>query len=107
MRVLTFKQFVLVALVLRLCAGHFLLAQDESASMNSALAEEGARSLEDIAAAVSDGRPTKSPKTDRLARLSSSSLTIVTRKQIEETGARSIAEVLRLVPGINYRMTPM
>jgi len=104
---LTFRQLVLVALGIMLCAGQVFLAQDESTSVNPNPAQKDSGSLEDISAAVLDGKPTKAPKTDRLARLSSSALTIITRKQIEETGAGSIAEVLRLVPGVNYRMTPM
>jgi len=107
MRVLTSKQFLLVSLVIRLLSDPLLLAQEKPPSVNTAPVEKDSTGLEDISAAVSDGRSAKAPKTDRLARLSSSALTIITRKQIEEIGARSIADVLRLVPGVNYRITPM
>lgn len=101
------KHFALVALVIRLCASEFLLAQNEPPSLKAPPGQEKSNGLEEISAAVSDGRPAPASKTERLARLSPSALTVITRKQIEETGARSIAEVLRLVPGVNYRMTPM
>ncbi len=100
------KHFALVALVVTLCASGLLLAQNEP-PFHSSSKQEKSRGLEDISAAVSDGRAAAPSKTERLAKLSPSALTIVTRKQIEEMGARSLAEVLRLVPGINYRVTPM
>ncbi|HZS46584.1 MAG TPA: TonB-dependent receptor [Blastocatellia bacterium] len=65
------------------------------------------KGLDDIFSVVSDGRSFTAAKTERLVRLSPNAVTVITRRQIEDSGAHSLAELLRLVPGLNYRMTPM
>lgn len=80
---------------------------DSNPPANAAAADEPTKRLEDIFAVISDGRAMTATKTERLVRLSPSALTVITRRQIEEMGAHSLAEVLRLVPGLNFRMTPM
>jgi iron complex outermembrane receptor protein len=63
--------------------------------------------VEDIFNLVREGKVVTSTKTERLLRTAPHAVSVITRKQIEESGATSLSEALRFVPGVNSRMTPM
>jgi outer membrane receptor protein involved in Fe transport len=72
-----------------------------------AFAQEEQVGVEDIFSLYREGTLTTATKTDRLVRTAPQAVTVITREQIEQSGATSLSEVLRFVPGINARMTPM
>lgn len=69
--------------------------------------QEESVTVEDIFNLVREGKVVTSTKTERLLRTAPHAVTVITRKQIEESGATSLSEALRFVPGVNARMTPM
>lgn len=63
--------------------------------------------IEDIFAFISEAKVTTATRTERTLRTVPGSVSVVTRAQIEETGATTVGDVLRLVPGLNMRFTAM
>jgi iron complex outermembrane receptor protein len=74
---------------------------------STAIAQEEEVTLEDIFNLVSEGKVVTATKTERLLKTAPQAVTVITRKQIDETGASTIGEALRFIPGMNIRMTPM
>ena len=110
----TLKIFILIAFFITFYTLNRTSAQTQQDDKSSAEQQaeqaqkkEDQKGLDDIFSVVSDGRAFSASKTGRLARVSPNAVTVITRKQIEESGAHSLGELLRLVPGLNYRMTPM
>src|SRR3990172_4408766 len=84
-------------LVLTLWIIPFAIAQEEEEQVT----------VEDYFKLVQEGQVITSTKTERLLKTAPHAVTVITRKQIEESGATTLSEVLRVVPGLNARLTPM
>ena len=84
-------------LVLTLWIIPFAIAQEEEEQVT----------VEDYFKLVQEGKVITSTKTERLLKTAPHAVTVITRKQIEESGATTLSEVLRVVPGLNARLTPM
>jgi outer membrane receptor protein involved in Fe transport len=56
---------------------------------------------------ITEGTATTFTRTERAIRTAPQAVTVITREQIEQSGATSLSEVLRFVTGINSRLTPM
>ncbi|PWT91062.1 MAG: hypothetical protein C5B54_06105 [Acidobacteria bacterium] len=63
--------------------------------------------VEDIFKIVREGNVITSTKTERPLKLAPFAVSVVTRQQIQESGATTLSEALRIVPGINARTTAM
>jgi outer membrane receptor for ferrienterochelin and colicins len=86
---------LLLILAISVCFVPFVFSQQESVT------------VEDIFNLVREGKVVTSTKTERLLKTVPHAVTVITRKQIEESGVTSLAEALRFVPGVNSRITPM
>ncbi len=62
---------------------------------------------EDIFALVERGSVTTATKTERPLKMAPQAVTVITRQQLDAMGAVTIADALRLVPGVNARWSPM
>ena len=62
---------------------------------------------EDIFALVEKGNVTTATKTERLLKTAPLAVTVITRQQLDEIGAVTINDALRLVPGMNTHLSPM
>src|ERR1051326_1927006 len=62
---------------------------------------------EDIFALVEKGNVTTATKTERLLKTAPLPVTVITRQQLDEIGAATINDALRLVPGMNTHLSPM
>jgi outer membrane receptor for ferrienterochelin and colicins len=85
-----------LTLVLSLLILPFAIAQDEEKV-----------TVEDYFKLVQEGKVITSTKTERLLKTVPHAVTVITRKQIEESGATTLSDILRVVPGLNARLTPM
>ena len=63
--------------------------------------------ISDIFAFVSEAKVTTATRTERSLRTVPGSVSVITRQQIEQTGAATVGDVLRLIPGLNARISPM
>jgi outer membrane receptor protein involved in Fe transport len=75
------------------------------ASLAFAQEEEGG--MEHFFTLYTQGTASTFTRTDRQIRLAPQAVTVITREQIEQSGATTLSEVLRFVPGFNSRVTPM
>jgi outer membrane receptor for ferrienterochelin and colicin len=64
-------------------------------------------SVEDIFALMDKGNVTTATKTERLLRTTPQPVTVITRQELDAMGAVNIVDALRLVPGMNTRLSPM
>jgi outer membrane receptor protein involved in Fe transport len=62
---------------------------------------------EDIFQLMEKGNVTTATKSERSLKKTPLAVTVITRQQLDETGAVSVIDALRLVPGMNTRLTPM
>jgi len=82
---------------------------EESQQPTSQAQQTGQREvgIEDIFAFISEGGVTTATRTERSLRTVPGAVGVVTRQQIEQMGARTVGDVLRLIPGLNVRLSPM
>jgi outer membrane receptor for ferrienterochelin and colicin len=64
-------------------------------------------SVDDIFALMDKGKVTTATKSERLLKTTPLPVTVITRQQLDAMGAVNIVDALRLVPGMNTRLTPM
>jgi outer membrane receptor protein involved in Fe transport len=64
-------------------------------------------STDDIFVLMNKGSVTTATKTERLLKTAPLAVTVITRQQLDEIGAVTIVDALRLVPGMNTRLSPM
>src|SRR5689334_6133721 len=62
---------------------------------------------EDIFALMEMGNVTTATRTERLLKTAPQPVTVITRQQLDAMGAMNIVDALRLVPGMNTRLSPM
>src|SRR5712691_9729144 len=81
------------------------------ASGNITLLAQGKKQQEittdDIFQLMEKGNVTTATKSERSLKKTPLAVTVITRQQLDETGAVSVIDALRLVPGMNTRLTPM
>lgn len=75
--------------------------------LSTAFAQEEVISPENFFEVITEGVATTFTRTERSIRTAPQAVTVITREQIEQSGATTLSEVLRFVPGINSRLTPM
>ena len=77
--------------------------------LSTAFAQEEGEviSPENFFEVITEGVATTFTRTERSIRTAPQAVTVITREQIEQSGATNLSEVLRFVPGINSRLTPM
>src|ERR1051326_7749227 len=63
--------------------------------------------VDDIFALMEKGDVTTATKTARPLKSTPLAVTVITRQHLDEIGAMTIYDALRLVPGMNTRLSPM
>jgi iron complex outermembrane receptor protein len=63
--------------------------------------------IDDIFALMDKGNVTTGTKSERSLKMQPSPVTVITRQQLDAMGAVNIVDALRLVPGMNTRLSPM